>query len=192
MIYTEIEEKLKKLISHKRYLHSLGVAEFSKKLAIFYKYDVKKAYIAGLLHDCARDMDIDTLKEIVSKCNITIGEVEKYHPILLHAPAGACIAKERFGIDDEDVLQAITSHTILNKNPSLLDKIIYVADLAEIERDFEEAQLIRENAFSEIDKVVILCIDVTFRYLIGEHKMIHPITLYARNLLIKEVYYGKD
>ena len=177
-------------MSGKRYIHSLSVAEFSKKIAKFYSYNTEKAYIAGLLHDCARDMKIDELKKIALKCGIKIGEIEKYHPILLHAPVGAYIAKEEFGIVDREILQAIASHTILNENPTLLDKILYIADLAEPKRDFKEAELVRKQTFLNIDKAVILCTDITFRYLINEHKMIHPVTLFARNSLIKEVYYG--
>ncbi len=192
MDYIEIKDKLKKMITEKRYEHSIGVAEFAKKVAYMYDYDVEKAYISGLLHDCARDMNIEGLREYANMCNIEIGEIEALHPLLLHAPVGACIAQKEFGINDKDILSAISSHTVLNKTPTLLDKIIYVSDLAEPGRTFEEAKKLRDVVFKDIDKAVIYAIDVSFEYLIYNRKMIHPVTLFARNLLIKEVYYDKN
>ncbi len=192
MDYIEIKDKLKKMITEKRYEHSIGVAEFAKKVAYMYDYDVEKAYISGLLHDCARDMGIEELKRYASICNIEIGEIEVFHPLLLHAPVGACIAQKEFGINDREILRAISSHTVLNETPTLLDKIIYVSDLAEPGRGFEEAKKLRDIVFTNIDKAVIYAIDVSFKYLIHERKMIHPVSLAARNLLIKEVYYDKN
>ena len=192
MVYTEIKDKLKGMITEKRYEHSIGVAEFAKKVAYAYNYDAEKAYISGLLHDCARDMEIEELKRYASICNIEIGEIDAFHSVLLHAPVGACIAQREFGIDDREILRAISSHTVLNETPTLLDKIIYVSDLAEPGRGFEEAEKLRYIVFENIDEAVIYAIDVSFEYLIHERKMIHPISLVARNLLIKEVYYDKN
>ncbi len=192
MAYTEIKAKLKDMISEKRYKHSLGVARFAEELAIMYGADGEKAYIAGLLHDCARDLEIGELKRYAISCGVEIGEIEEVHPVLLHAPVGACIAEREFGISDPEILQAISSHTVLNSAPTLLDKIVYVADLGEPEREFKEAERVREKARSDLDKAVIYAIDISFIYLIEEHKLIHPTTLFARNLLIKEVYYGQN
>ncbi len=192
MDYTEIKAKLKDMITEKRYEHSIGVSEFAKKVALTYNYNTEKAYISGLLHDCARDMKIEELKRYASMCNIEIGEIESIHPVLLHAPVGACIAQREFGIDDRAILRAISSHTILNETPTLLDKIIYVSDLAEPGRRFEEAEKLRDIVFKNIDEAVIYAIDISFEYLIHERRMIHPVSLAARNLLIKEVYYDKN
>ncbi len=192
MDYTEIKGWLKETLSIDRYVHSIGVAEFSKKLAKIYGYNEDKAYLAGLLHDCARDLKTEELVNYAISCKIEIGEIEKLYPTLLHAPVSACIVREKFSITDKEVLRAIASHTVLNKSPKILDKIIYVADLAEPGREFSEARMIRDEALRNLDKAVILAIDITFIYLINEKKLIHPVTLSARNLLIREVYYGKN
>ncbi len=192
MDFTEIKEKLKGMLTYKRYEHSIGVSELSKTLAKLYNYNSDKAYIAGLLHDCARDLSVERLREYAISCNIEIGEIEDFHPILIHAPVGACIAEKEFGIRDSEILQAISSHTVLNENPTLLDKIIYVSDLGEPGRKFDDAEKIREEAKYNLDRAVILAIDVTFKYLIDKKILIHPATFFARNLLIKEVYYGKN
>jgi len=192
MDYIEIKNWLKENLSKDRYIHSISVAEFSKKIAKIHGYDSDKAYLAGLLHDCARDFKVEELKNYAISCKIKIDEVEQFHPILLHAPVSACIAKEKFGVTDNEILQAIASHTVLNKSPKILDKILYVADLAEPKREFPEAKPIRDEALRDLDKAVILAIDLTFFYLINEKRLIHPVTLSARNLLIREVYYGKN
>ncbi len=192
MDFTEIKNRLKSMLTYERYIHSIGVSEFARDLAKLYNYDIDRAYIAGLLHDCARDLDENKLREYALSCNINIGEIEEFYPILLHAPVGACIAQRNFGISDHEILQAISSHTVLNENPTLLDKIIYVSDLGEPGRRFDEAEKIREEAKRDLDKTVIFAIDITFRYLMDKEMLIHPATFFARNLLIKEVYYGKN
>ena len=92
----------------------------------------------------------------------------------------------------ENILQAIASHTILNKRPQILDKILYVADISEPGRKFCESNKIREIAFRNLDEAVILSINISFKYLMEGNLMIHPITVYARNFLIKGEKYGEN
>ena len=131
----EIKEKLKESLSKSRYEHTLGVANTATCLAMRYEYDLEKAYLAGLLHDCAKATpDKDKLRECREN-NIPITRQEELLPHLLHAKLGEFKAKNEYGIDDPEILNAIKFHTTGRVNMSLLEKIIFVADYIEPGRD---------------------------------------------------------
>ena len=81
--YTEYEKKLMKMISTKRFEHSRGVAETSRLLAQKYRIDSQKAYLAGLLHDCARGISNDDLILKARQYSIAVSKIEENNPILL-------------------------------------------------------------------------------------------------------------
>ena len=107
MTYEEMQAKLKSRLKPGRYEHSLGVAETAAFLARRFQVNVEKARIAGLLHDCARQYPNDQLTEEAAKLGIAIGPVEKAMPLLLHAYIGAELVREEYGVDDEEISQAI-------------------------------------------------------------------------------------
>jgi predicted HD superfamily hydrolase involved in NAD metabolism len=92
---------------HHRYAHSVRVARCADLLAARHGVDSRKARLAGLLHDLAR---LHSPERLVAECErrgLPIDAAEREHPMLLHAKLGAAIARERFGVDDEQVLSAI-------------------------------------------------------------------------------------
>ena len=127
----KIKKQLEKTLDSKRYEHTLGVAYTAASLAMRYNVDIKKAEIAGLLHDCAKCMDNEKKVSICIKHNIEMTEAEKNNNFLLHAKVGSYIAAKKFHIDDEDILNAIKYHTTGRPEMSLLEKIVYVADYIE-------------------------------------------------------------
>ena len=126
----KIQHKLKKKLDEDRYEHTLGVRYTCAALAMRYGYDMEKAQTAGLLHDCAKCMDNDKKLQICEKNSIPHSSFEVSHPYLLHGKVGAYIAKTKFDIQDEDILQAITWHTTGRPDMSmhLIEKIIFIAD----------------------------------------------------------------
>ena len=128
MIYTEIEQYkiwLKNNLTEERYLHSLGTAEVAKELALRFNLDVKKAELAGLIHDCAKCLDKDALLDLMKNCK-TLSEEELNNIKTYHAPAGEVLAQKEFGIVDEEILSAIRWHTIGKIGMSDFDKIIFI------------------------------------------------------------------
>lgn len=135
MDYIKIEmvELLKWLeanLSEKRYLHSIGTAECARDLAKKYNLDEEKAYVAGLLHDCAKCMPDETLVDIIEK-NLDVDKIEMMNSKTLHAPVSAFIAKRDFGVEDEEILSAIRWHTLGKINMSDFEKVIFLADKIE-------------------------------------------------------------
>ncbi len=135
MVYTKISEKellewLKENLSEERYLHSLGTAECAKELAEKYKLDAEKAYIAGLMHDCAKCFSKEKLKEIIDK-NLSVEACEMLNYKTFHAPVSAYVAEKDFGVKDEEILSAIRWHTLGKIDMTDFEKIIFLADKIE-------------------------------------------------------------
>ncbi len=168
----KIKKYLKKHLTKERYQHTLGVAHTAVAMAMRYNPDtsnaefMKRAETAGLLHDCAKCMDNDKKIKICEKNNIPCSDFEISHPYLLHGKVGAYIAKNKFDILDEDILQAITWHTTGRPEMSLLEKIIFIADYIEPSRNpIPELDVIRQLAFVDIDKAMEKILSNTLKFL---------------------------
>lgn len=187
MKYTKIENKLKKVLSEKRYEHTLGVSFTSVCLAMKYGEDIDKARIAGLLHDCAKYLDDDKLIFLCKKYDLGISESEKKSPYLLHGKVGALIARKKFQIEDEDIINAITYHTTGRIGMSLLEKIVFIADYIEPQREeIPNLALIRKTAFEDIDLCLIKIFENTFNYLKANNKEIDSTATEAYDYYLKE------
>jgi len=180
----EIKHKLETDMKPKRFVHSVNVMDTASRLADFYGVDRKKAEVAAILHDCARNMDKADVFETCRKYGIEVDEIQRRQPDLLHGPIAACIAKFEYGIKDEDVLEAIRVHTTGKENMTMLDKIIFIADYIEPGRDFPGVENIREWAYKDIDKAILLALESTIGYVIQRGMLLHPDTIYTRNYII--------
>jgi len=188
-----IKKKLKESLSEARYIHSINVMEEAVKLAVHYNADAEKARIAGILHDCAKNMGKEEEEKLLKKYGIVTDDIQKRSHALIHSMLGMYIARDEYGIDDEEILNAIYWHTTGRAGMSLLEKIIFIADYIEPGRDFDAAEKIRKHAYEDLDKCVLMCADSTIMYLIERGKLIHPYTLETRNdailtLIRKGVY----
>lgn len=180
----EIEIKLLEDIGKKRFEHSLRVAETAKKLAEIYGIDEKKAYLAGLIHDCAKYNE----EAYISKYNIdfSIYPVSSNKDPVLHSFLGAEVAKKVYNIYDRDILNAIEYHTTGRPAMSELEKIIFIADAIEPARDFEGIENIRKLAFGNLNEAMLNLLDTNIIFLIGKKALINPLSFEARNYLIEE------
>nr|MCR5283939.1 bis(5'-nucleosyl)-tetraphosphatase (symmetrical) YqeK [Lachnospiraceae bacterium] len=126
----EIEDAL----DEKRFRHTLSVAHTAACLAMRYDESPFRAYLAGLLHDCAKCLKNKKKLELAREYGLGINAAEEENPDLLHAKLGSILAKERYNIDDEEILSAIRYHTTGKPEMTKLEKIIYIADYIEIHR----------------------------------------------------------
>ncbi|MEZ3491844.1 MAG: bis(5'-nucleosyl)-tetraphosphatase (symmetrical) YqeK [Lachnospiraceae bacterium] len=179
----KIKKYLKKHLTKDRYHHTLGVASTAVAMAMRYNPDpsnsnfIKRAELAGLLHDCAKCMDNNKKLRICEKNNLSCSSFEKSHPYLLHGKVGAYIAQTKFKIEDNDILQAITWHTTGRPDMSLLEKIIFIADYIEPSRNpIPELNLIRQLAFVDIDKAMEKILSNTLKFLESKGNPIDKMT----------------
>ena len=162
-------EQLRPMLTDRRMRHTAGVLQTALSLAAREGADPEKTRIAALLHDCAKYLPE---QELMQRSSDPV-------PILpvLHAEAGAQIAKERFGIEDPEILSAIRLHTTGDKNMHLLDKIIYLADMIEPSRAYPGVDEIR--AESDLNKAVLLGLNRTLAHVKECGGTAHPATMRA-------------
>lgn len=171
----QIREMVQSAQSEKRFEHTLGVAYTATALAMKYDVDLKKAYLAGLLHDCAKCLPHEEMLRICLENEIAVSDLEKRNPFLLHGKAGSFLAKSQYGITDEDILNAVSYHTTGRPGMSLLEKIIFTADYIEPGRDKAQHLVqIRKLAFEDIDAAVLWILKDTLEYLKSSDGEIDP------------------
>lgn len=172
-----IQEKLKKTLDNARYEHTLGVMYTAGCLAMAHKQSIEQAMLAGLLHDCAKCLPNEERIRLCREHQVEITPSEMENLGLLHAKAGAILAKEEYHITDEAILHAIRVHTTGEPDMSDLDKIIYIADYIEPGRmDAPNLEYIRQLAFQNPDACVAQISYDTLCYLQSKTYAIDPTT----------------
>ena len=167
-----MEERLAEILKPERYRHSVGVRDTAVKMADIFGADAKKAAIAGLLHDNAKNLD-NQLERCID-LEAEIDEFERENPGLLHAKLGAETAKCVFVICDSEIIGAIRWHTIGRVDMTLLEKIIFVADLVEPNRTFSGLEELRKLAFSNIAKAGLACVRRVCEFNKKRGNTVHP------------------
>lgn len=179
-----LKQQIKPLLKPERYEHSLGVMELAEQLAMHYGENPLKAKVAALLHDCAKNLEFDTMHEYMMRAG-KIDDIVLSSKGLWHGPASAQYAKEHFDIDDE-IFEAVFYHTIGKPNMNLLCKIIFLADVLEVGRDveFEWSMPLRKQVFEDMDKTLLDVLDITIISLIERKMVMHPNPVEIRNSLL--------
>ncbi|MBQ2753068.1 MAG: bis(5'-nucleosyl)-tetraphosphatase (symmetrical) YqeK [Firmicutes bacterium] len=178
--YNVIEQRLQSVLSIERYIHTLGVVKTAKKLAVKYGADVEKAALAALLHDCAKDYPEDMKRRFAKEYHVTVDEYMDKKIDLVHSFLGAEVARREFGVEDEEILDAIRYHTTGKAKMSLLAKIVFTADFIEPNRKkIENLEMIREVSFEDLDKAVKLILINTIEFVKDSGKVLHPLSLEA-------------
>lgn len=182
----KIKQDIKERLHVKRYNHTIRVYETAFKLAMIHGENIMKASIAALLHDYAKGLDNSTIRQLLMIENIEIDEALEENINLAHGTASAIFAEMVYHIKDEDILNAIKYHTYGRPNMSRLEKIIYLSDYFEPERNFEGVDFIRETAKKDLDLAMLLALNSTIEYVKSKDKSVHPLSLEA------VVYYSKE
>lgn len=185
--FKETETKLQNILPAKRYRHTLGVSYTSACLSMKYGYDMEKAQMAGLLHDCAKYMSDEKLLKKCRDYSIQITKTEEKSAYLLHAKLGAYYAKRKYHIEEPEILNAITYHTTGRPDMKLLEKIVFTADYIEPSRKIIPGlNKIRNMAFENLDIAVFLILEHTLSYLSEIGQDIDETTIDAYEFYKKE------
>ncbi len=163
-----IEKRLKKELSEKRFGHCLRVAKTAERLAKVHALNAKKAYLAGILHDVARERSSSELMRLLKKHRVVLRKDEKMCPGIWHTLAGPILAKAEYGIQDKEVLEAIRFHSMGNAKMGPIAQIIYIADVIEPERSENgglkgDLSAIRHMAEKDIDKALRMAVAFRIR-----------------------------
>lgn len=178
----EIVEKLRRNLKPARFAHTLGVAETAVRLAKRFGIAPAKAQLAALLHDCAKHMSIEDMRALLMQNALDVDAQEMDSENVVHAPAGAIVAREVYGVEDRAILSAIRRHTLGAADMSPLDALIYTADFIEPGRaDFPGLSRARDLAETDIYAAMCLCAQLTNQYLEKQGRHAHPRSLAMLN-----------
>ena len=181
----KLQHKIRKKLDEYRYEHTLGVMYTSGALAMRHDVDLDAALLAGLLHDCAKCYTDEKKFELCEKYNVVLTDVERQNTALIHAKLGAVLAKEKYGVENEDVCQAIETHTTGAPAMDQLQQIVFIADYIEPHRDRAGwLNEIRHAAFENLDLACQMILTDTLNYLSDSPKMVDPMTKETYNYYI--------
>ena len=173
----ELIRTLEQELNYKRFVHTMAVAGTASSLAMCYGMNIQKAELAGLLHDCAKCIDVRKMQKLCEKAGLEITPFEAGSGSLLHSKAGSVLAAEKYGCTDPDILNAIRYHTTGRPGMSLLEKIIFVADYIEPGRyTAKNLPEIRKMAFEDIDEALVKILYDTLVYLNSTGNTVDPMT----------------
>lgn len=175
-------------VPQSRIEHTLRVEQMAADLARHFNLDIEKAAQSGLLHDLAKYFKPQKLLEMGRVEGLDIDSVSEAHPHLLHADVSAIVARDTFGVQDEEVLQAIANHTLGRPAMSLLSCIVFLADSLEPGRgNTPELEDLRQLSYQNLHRAVWRTCDYSLKFLIETHCLIHPRTIATRNWFLQTV-----
>ena len=166
----------------KRIPHVMGVEEEAVKLAQCWGADPELARRAGILHDCTKYYELPEQLDICEEYGVRLDALEQKAVKLLHSKTGACIARGVFGQPDA-VYDAIFWHTTGKADMTTLEKVLYIADYMEPNRDFDGVERLRHLAYTDLDKAMLLGVEMTIQEMQQRQVPIHTNTLQARDWL---------
>ncbi len=177
----DILDKVEERLSSHLFRHVCQVAQTAERMAVLFEEDPAKASLAGILHDYAKEKTETELLAIADENGLLEEEVYRQVPFLLHAPVGAILIKKEMGIDDEQILDAVYYHTLGRPFMNKLEKIIFLADMIEPDRNFSGVEELRSLCRHDLNQAMIAALDSTLAYCLRQKRIIHPQTIAARN-----------
>jgi nicotinate-nucleotide adenylyltransferase len=184
-----LRRALARRMTPERFRHTVGTARLALELALKYGADPLKTALAALLHDAARDLSPRALAAYAVSARLKMPALKaalKNAPVTIHPYAGADMAGKIFGVTDREVVKAVRVHAFGCASPGLLDKIVFVADLAEAGRNFPEARGIRKLAFKDLDAAYAAAHYVKLGHAFRAGRWIHPESIKTWNSLLEK------
>ncbi|MDI6752180.1 MAG: bis(5'-nucleosyl)-tetraphosphatase (symmetrical) YqeK [bacterium] len=169
------------MMTEERFIHTERTRDIALEIASYYDIDKEKVEITALLHDCAKEIPKNEMKRWMNKHNITLDEIEEKEPGLWHQTVSAIITEKDFGVNDQEILQAIRIHSTGDANMSLLAKIIYIADYIESWPD----EAIMRQAKKDIDLALKEVMIKKINYIFSKSSLLHSKSLLGYNWITK-------
>jgi nicotinate-nucleotide adenylyltransferase len=160
-----IENAVRAMISPARFLHSRNTALLAHDLCGRFGLDGAAGYLAGIAHDMCKSFPEGELFGLIKKDGKPVSKLEKKKPSLLHARAAAVLLRERFGIHNKDILEAIRFHTMADAEMGPLAKVVFIADKIEVSREHISPGLRNSRSFPSLDALFAAVLDETVAFL---------------------------
>ncbi|MDE6730592.1 MAG: bis(5'-nucleosyl)-tetraphosphatase (symmetrical) YqeK, partial [Oscillospiraceae bacterium] len=169
-----------------------NVARASKLLAQQYGADMQKAYFAGLVHDICKEMPFEEQYRLVTAGDFAPDFAELHSRKLWHGIAGAQFLLDEFHIRDTDILNAVRFHTVGRAEMSLLEEIIYMADMISEERDYKGVEKMRRLAQKNLDSAMLEALRDAVSSVMKKDGLIPVYTIEAYNFYIHKSEHSKN
>jgi len=172
-----ILHKVKKKLTSKRFEHTLRVEQTAVDLAKKHSGNIYDVAIAALLHDNAKNYPNEKKLELCKKYNVELSKAEKANVDLVHSKLGGVLAKHKYHIKNQEIINAIKYHTTGRPNMSITEKIIYIADFIEPGRkEFKGLITARKLADEDLDMALVKILMLTINHVIDRGQIIDAIT----------------
>ena len=170
----------------KRMAHVLGTEEEAVRLARRYGVDETEARVAALLHDCTKKLGLEEQLQLCEQYGVQLDEMQAWALKLQHAITGAEVARDVFGVSDA-VYEAIRWHTTGKADMTTLEKVIYLADYIEPTRDFPGVEELRKAVYEDLDRGLLLGLQMSVQEMENWGNPVHEDTLRARDFLAQQL-----
>lgn len=158
----DYQKRIRSQMTQHRLTHTLGVRDLAVELAFHHHLPMQKAAVAALLHDCAKCMKLSQLQAVAERYQLTEDRAALASNALLHGMVGALLAQVKYGVHDEDVLNAIRYHTTGRAQMSPLELCVFVADAAERSRgDYPGLEAIRQAMWVDLRRAALISMEGT-------------------------------
>lgn len=185
MDLNEAQQLARRSMGDRRYQHTLNVKALAVELAEKYGADPQKAALAALLHDCAKELPKQELLRIMQE-NVIIADNGPIRPApVWHGICAAILSRTQWGVADEEVLSAVACHTTGKPDMSMLDKIIFLADMTCAERDFPGVDELRALTKQDIDRAMIAALQQTIDFVQQSGKTVDSMSRKALEYLLE-------
>ncbi len=169
----QLEQVVISLLKPNRVTHVLGCRDTAVELAKRWGANETDAARAGILHDITKAIDGPLQLTLCQAYGKILSDFSRKYPKTLHALTGSLVAERIFG-ENKAVVSAIEHHTTGKADMTLLEKIIYVADYMEPNRDFPGVEKLRKLAFTDIDAALKLGLEMTLEHLARQGAEVSP------------------
>ncbi len=171
---SSLKRSLRKQLKPQRFFHSVNVCNMASEMAEIFRFNKTKAYLAGLLHDCAKCIPYEKMLKMCEDLEVELDEYESRTPALIHAKLGEKVAIAQYGIYDEEILESIRYHTLGHPDMGNIAKIVFVADMLEPSRCFDGIDELRKIAKKDLDLAVYECTKKTIDFNVAKNRPVHP------------------
>ena len=172
----QAKELVRGRLSDKRYEHTINVKKMAVKLAKRYGADEEKAALAAILHDSAKEISKDEMREIMRQCPQYAEGGESRPTPVWHGICASILARTQWGVEAEAILSAIACHTAGKPGMSKLDKIVYLADMTSAERDWPGVNKLRKLELKDLDAAMLAALKQTNDFVLSQGKPLDPVS----------------
>ena len=172
----QAKELVRGRLSDKRYEHTINVKKMAVKLAKRYGADEEKAALAAILHDSAKEISKDEMREIMRQYPQYAEGGEIRPTPVWHGICASILARTQWGVEDEAILSAIACHTAGKPGMSKLDKIVYLADMTSAERDWPGVNKLRKLELKDLDAAMLAALKQTNDFVLSQGKPLDPVS----------------